>query len=150
MIPFTLRELQNAWKSARNAAKVPTRTNPHRLLLFYATECGLKAVFLKQRSENIFDEKFIKKVKQTDSKRELQHDLNEIMDLLRMGKDYLLPSGLSLPAVKQKDGTERQRACDASTLNQVWRYGGSLQNAADSALEQQLEKINKWIAKELT
>jgi hypothetical protein len=140
MIPFTRRELHNAWRSAKAASIVQPRTNPHRLLLFYAAECGLKAVYLKQQQADIID---------GDIADKLKHDLNKIMDLLRMGKDYLLPISLSLPAIKQKDGTERQRPCDAGTLNQVWRYGGSLKNPSDAAIEQQLEKINLWIAEEL-
>jgi hypothetical protein len=137
MIPFTRRELQNAWRGALAASRVPQRTNPHRLLLFYAVECGLKSVYLKQQNANTID---------GDIADKLKHDLNRIMALLCVGKEYLLPVGLSLPAINH---TKKPRPCDAGSLNQVWRYGGSLINGADIQIEQQLEKINQWIAKEI-
>jgi hypothetical protein len=140
MIPFTRRELIHAWKHAQAASKVLPRTNPHRLLLFYATECGLKAVYLKRKNVDFIDEEI---------GSELKHDLNRVMGRLLIAKDYFLPSSLSLSPYMQKDHTEKKRLCDISALNQVWRYGGSIIDSGDIQVEQKLEKINEWIAKEI-
>lgn len=54
-IPFTDRELTRAWRNAFSVSKVDPRGNPHRLLLFYAIECGLKAAYLKKHSKTVVD-----------------------------------------------------------------------------------------------
>ncbi len=140
MIPFTRRELTRAWRDAQSASQAECRGNPHRLLLFYAAECGLKAVYLKQNSLEFID---------GEVGRQLSHDLNRVMGLLRISNAYFLPSGLKLPPIKQKDRVEKQRNCEVGELNQVWRYGGVLMGDADKLVEQQLEKINGWIAEEI-
>lgn len=140
MIPFTRRELTNAWRGAQAASQVAPRTNPHRLLLFYSVECGLKAVYLKQRQADFIDDEI---------GHQLKHDLNRVMTLLCVAKEYFLPTGLSLSPFRQKNGARIPRSCDVGTLNQVWRYGGSLVGDGDMRTEKQLEKINGWIAKEI-
>jgi len=139
MIPFTRRELTNAWRNAQAASKVEKRTNPHRLLLFYAAECGLKAVYLKQQNCEILDDLVGKQV---------QHDLNRVLTILRVGAEYFLPTQMSLSQIAVKGG-QQQRPCQAGTLNQVWRYGGVLIGVTDTQVEKQLEKINEWIGKEI-
>ncbi|MHB1654905.1 MAG: hypothetical protein ACYCSZ_00855 [Burkholderiales bacterium] len=140
MIPFTRRELTNAWRGAQAASIVVTRANPHRLLLFYSVECGLKAVYLKRRQADFIDDEI---------GQQLKHDLNRVMTLLFVAKEYFLPTDLILSPFRQKNGTRTLRFCDVGTLNQVWRYGGSLVDDGDMRAEQQLEKINEWIAKEI-
>ena len=57
-IPFTDRELTRAWRdlsSVVNSQPIGIRQNPHRLLLFYAVECGLKAIWLKRQGRTLFD-----------------------------------------------------------------------------------------------
>ncbi len=54
-IPFTNRELVRAWRNSLDVSKSEQRTNPHRLLLFYAIECGLKAAYLKQINKTVID-----------------------------------------------------------------------------------------------
>ena len=56
-LPFSDRELTRAWREL-SAVATPTnsvRQNPHRLLLFYAVECGLKAIWLKRQGRTLFD-----------------------------------------------------------------------------------------------
>ncbi|GCL37866.1 hypothetical protein SR1949_29780 [Sphaerospermopsis reniformis] len=50
-IPFTDKEMEKAWLRNISAYyKTPQpHTNAHRLLLFYAVECGLKAIFMKKK-----------------------------------------------------------------------------------------------------
>lgn len=140
MIPFTRRELTRAWKQAYEASKFTPPSNAHRLLLFYAVECGLKASFLKRQNIEVLDGVI---------GGELMHDLNHVMDRLSMGTTYRLPTSLSLSNITLNK-TSVIRKCECRDLNQVWRYGGQLTPPSDDfQLEQALKQVNIWIAKEL-
>ncbi|MBW5826031.1 hypothetical protein [Yersinia kristensenii] len=141
-IPFTKQELTRAWREAGKVADVTPRENPHRLLLFYAVECGLKAVYLKNMQLDVIDNQIA---------TELAHDLNKIATLVRVRKDDLLPTGLAMKPCKINK-SDFPRRCDVSQLNQIWRYGGKLsgdQGVDDNALEVKLISMNAWIKKEL-
>jgi hypothetical protein len=74
-ITFTDREMQRAWRENFSASHNHNRvrTNAHRLLLFYAVECGLKAVLMKR-----------KKVSRTDLYPEILkkgHDINGLLEM---------------------------------------------------------------------
>ncbi|MGH8549312.1 MAG: hypothetical protein ACRERU_12080 [Methylococcales bacterium] len=137
MIPFTARELQRAWRQARVAFDAAdTKTNAHRLLLFYAVETGLKAVFLKRESKQDSEGKFTK----------FQHDLNKLMDHLKVGTHLRLKSEIRLDALKSP---ERPRKPNCEQLNQIWRYGAQARYPTDEELETQLLVILDWIEGEL-
>ncbi|MBV6819339.1 hypothetical protein KWG64_15470 [Rahnella sp. PD12R] len=141
-LPFTKQELTRAWRDATAVSNVEPRQNPHRLLLFYAVECGLKAVFLTQRNLDIIDEV---------NAGLLSHDLNKIADLVLLPKTQQLPEGVSMKNCNINK-TSTPRNCHVSQLNQVWRYGGKLNGPGtitDLVLEQKLVQINAWINKEL-
>lgn len=140
MIIFTRREMTRAWKQAVDASKVPIRTNAHRLLLFYAAECGLKAVYMKERNVEIFDSAL---------GNELQHDLNRVMGKMGVGKEHFLPSNFRLSPIQLANHSTQSRNCACGEINQVWRYGGMLDAPKDIDIENALEKIITWIAKEL-
>ena len=76
----------------------------------------------------------------------ITHDLNKILALLHAGRELSLPSQLRLPTLKQPTF---QRLCSVGDLNQVWRYGGILEEPTDIEVEQGLEAIQSWISKEL-
>lgn len=138
MISFSRRELLAAWNMATQASTALVRSNAHRLLLFYAVECGLKAVYLKRNNKDPLD---------SQTAAPIMHDLNRILDLLHV--DAMLritPLQFTLPPLKKPT---LRRVCTVGELNQVWRYGGKLTNPTDTEVEQKLEAIQKWIAKEL-
>ncbi|MBJ2289113.1 hypothetical protein JFT44_04095 [Pseudomonas sp. MF5691] len=140
MIPITRRELVKAWVELRQASNAMNRANPHRLLLFYAAECGLKAIYLKDNNADVLDEHTIGLK---------SHDLNQVMDKLKMGKEYRLPVSLNLPQLRTAGGLS-PRKCGSGSLNQVWRYGSKCEHPADDThLEATLEKVNEWIAGEI-
>ena len=144
MIPFSRQELVRAYRGAYNASKVIPRSNAHRLLLFYAAECGLKAIWLRQQSKEILDIPILA------SDRPVQHDLNKMIDLLRLGKERLLPSEILLPDLKLSGGQFLPRKHSSGELNQAWRYGGNLSAPhSDKIFEAALETLNTWIEKEL-
>ena len=140
-LPFTDRELRKAWRELKFASQTSSsvRKNPQRLLLFYAVECGLKAVWLKANNKNVLDATSIDTFK---------HDLSEIMRALGLGKQYFLPSDIYLNSctIEKKD-YPRNGKIDA--LHQAWRYGGSCTKPTDQQCEEKLQQIVQWIEKEL-
>lgn len=141
-IPFTDRELNRAYRALDLASKPAgnsVRTNPHRLLLFYAVECGLKAVWLKRKNRTLFDGEEIEKT---------GHNLRYLLKELKVSSRLDLPEGLQLSSVK-RDGADAPRAGDIRILHQVWRYGGECRIPTDQDCEAQLLKVLTWIQGEL-
>jgi hypothetical protein len=142
VIPFTDRELKNAWRELCAIAMpgpANTRKNPHRLLLFYAVECGLKAVWLKRQSRSLFDREDIDRT---------GHNLRQVLKELKVGAELSLPENLQLSPVT-RNGAQEPRNGDISILHQAWRYGGSCTAPTDNDCERQLEQVLKWIQGEL-
>jgi len=142
-ISFTDRELKRAWRQLKKTSMPHTdgeRENAHRLLLFYAVECGLKAVWLKRRNQTLFTD---------DDVKQTGHDLAKILTRLRAGHHVRLPDNIQLASVKSGHGNEHQRNCNMESLHQVWRYGGTSQSPTDKQCEEQLEQIVNWINGEL-
>ena len=149
-VPFTDREMQRAWRTNLQASMHSSRSNAHRLLLFYSIECGLKAVLMKRRSISCtnFCNEF----------GEAQHNVNKLLDHLSAGQSLKLPVQLQMNPIKVQ-GNEIERKLDAGKINQVWRYGGCLAQTTgskpasatteDDILEKQLMRISEWIEQEL-
>lgn len=141
-IPFTDRELKRAWREL-SAIATPAagnaRHNPHRLLLFYAVECGLKVVWLKRQNRSLFDREDIDKT---------GHNLRQVLKELKVGVELSLPENLMLHPITQ-NGAQRPRAGDISILHQAWRYGGKCATPNDNDCEHQLEQVLNWIQGEL-
>jgi hypothetical protein len=142
VIQFSDRELRNAWRelsAIATPAAASTRKNPHRLLLFYAVECGLKSVWLKRQARSLFDREDIEKT---------GHNLRELLKELKVGANLSLPENLQLKPL-MRNGTEEPRNGDISILHQAWRYGGNCTVPTDNACEYQLEQVLAWIKGEL-
>ena len=141
-IPFTDRELKRAWRDLSAIASPPpgnVRKNPHRLLLFYTVECGLKAVWLKRQNRTLFDRADIEKT---------GHDLREVLKELKVGSHLSLPPNLQLfPIMRNQNQVPRNG--DISILHQAWRYGGECTSPTDQDCEVQLQKVLDWIQGEL-
>jgi hypothetical protein len=138
-LPFTDRELRRAWRNLCHTANAKPRDNTHRLLLFYAVECGLKAVWLKQKGKTLFDK---------DAISLFGHDLNGVIKDLMLGHTLeLLPASVQLQSVNQPQKIPRAGGLDA--IHTVWRYGGQLTIPTDQEMEARLENMAQWIAKEL-
>lgn len=139
-IPFTDREMTRAWRDlSAVATPTSTRQNPHRLLLFYAVECGLKAVWLRRNSRTVFGTADVDKT---------GHNLRQLLKELRVSSDLDLPEGLQLDPIKIS-GTDSPRAGDIRILHQVWRYGGKCRTPTDQQCEAQLVRVLTWIQGEL-
>lgn len=141
-IPFTDRELTRAWREL-SAIAIPAtgtiRNNPRRLLLFYAVECGLKAVWLKRQNRSLFDREDINRT---------GHNLRQVLKELKVGIELSLPENLQLQPVMQ-NGAQQSRNGDIGILHQAWRYGGKCTAPTDNDCEHQLEQVLNWIHGEL-
>lgn len=141
-IPFTDRELTRAWRELSVVASPPLnsiRQNPHRLLLFYAVECGLKAVWLKRQSRNLF---------KVDDICKTGHDLRQVLKDLKVSSELLLPENFRLTEAIDRQA-QLPRNGKFGDLHQVWRYGGRCESPTDHDCEQQLQKVLNWIGGEL-
>ncbi|MFM5446722.1 hypothetical protein ACET9C_04450 [Aeromonas veronii] len=140
-IPFSDRELTRALREL-SAVATPTnnvRQNPHRLLLFYAVECGLKAVWLKRQRRTLFDGADISRT---------GHDLRKVLKELNVGSGLSLPEAFRLPNVVNGQ-TQLPRNGQFGDVHQAWRYGGKCEAPSDQDCEQQLQKVLIWIQGEL-
>lgn len=140
-IPFTLRELKRAWSELHATSTQLPRGNAHRLLLVYAIECGLKAVWLKRESRTLFTAADIGRT---------GHDLNDVIKQLRLSAK--LAPFFHLDDVKDdRRNSISRRDNRIDTLHQAWRYGGELKSPPvdDATMEAQLEMVQQLIEKEL-
>lgn len=143
-IPFTYREMVNAWRENLSASQKIPRTNAHRLLLFYAVECGLKAMLMKNQEH-----------KRTDlctDIAECQHNINKLLDCLGAGGSLSLPE-IFIKEILDTRNNKEERKFNSGQINQIWRYGGKVistvtqeQKGSDEDIEKKLLAISKWIA----
>ncbi|MEH2162240.1 MAG: hypothetical protein V7K38_14640 [Nostoc sp.] len=149
-IPFTDREMAKAWLanlSAYENSQKTSRTNAHRLLLFYAVECGLKTILMKRKGH-----------KRSDSCTEIaecQHNINKLLDCLGAGGSLNLPE-IFIGEVFDTRNNKEERKLNSGQINQMWGYGGKVisivtqkQKANDEDIEKKLLGISKWIVGEI-
>lgn len=142
MIPFTDAKMKRACRQNFKASQNQPRTNAHRLLLFYAVECGLKTAIMKREGIKRTDES----MKNGDLK-EFGHDLNKLLTYLRTTPELYLRE-TELTAIKpspQRRESETKRPVKPADFNQMWRYGGQSIKLAEKDIEKQLEKIIQWL-----
>ena len=139
MIPFTDREIQRAWRTNLEASNVKPRNNAHRLLLFYAVECGLKAIIMKRQGKDRTD--------LCPNLAESRHNINKLLDCLSAGNSLKLPKEFLIKT--KEDLNKGDRKCKTEEINQMWRYGGTVNSNGDPDLEKQLTNISEWIKPQL-
>ncbi|MEN8217666.1 MAG: hypothetical protein ABFS56_15110 [Pseudomonadota bacterium] len=140
--PFTDREIKRAWDQnlrAISQVKEQSRTNAHRLLLFYAVECGLKVLILKDKRQS-----------RTDglSSDILTHDINKLLKELGAKGDIVLSRTQMEPIKKNGKKSKDTRTVEPKDFNQMWR-GKSNGGLSDKEIEEKLLKIVEWIKLEL-
>ncbi len=140
-IPFTDREMERAWRENMSASEQPVRTNAFRLLLFYAVECGLKAIIMRRCGR-----------RRTDYCQDIgraQHDINKLLDILHVNVQLRLQHGIRMRDLATSRKNKEKRRVGAGQINQMWRYGGSAGEITDKILEEKLLRISEWIKGEL-
>lgn len=128
MISVTLREIEKSFRRHRNivdSVNAPSAT--HRMVLFYAVECGLKAVYMRRN-----------RLKRTDGPvTDFGHRLTDLLASLRC--THKLPNAVG------NDG----RQIASKSLHEVWRYGKALEGRRELSCEKSLKNIVLWINSEL-
>ena len=119
-IPFTDKEMQKSWREKMSACCKKPRSNAHRLLLFYAVECGLKAVLMKRYG------KIGKRTDSCPNLSEAQHNINRILDSLAAGSRLKLPDVIFIDEIKDTTNRKENRELTPGQINQMWRYGGEV------------------------
>ncbi|MBO9493427.1 hypothetical protein J7438_04915 [Thalassotalea sp. G20_0] len=134
-IEITQREMDRAFRSHHAATQqLPSSVNPSKLVcLFYAVECGLKSLIMKQERH------------QTTNGIEIhnfKHDINKMLEYLKSGAELRLPTKRIHLAGK----SDVSRDTFQSELNQVWRYGADINDKGDhTRITTTLENICAWI-----
>ncbi|GDZ94415.1 hypothetical protein PA905_23700 [Planktothrix agardhii CCAP 1459/11A] len=143
--------MQRAWRENRlayNSAQV--KTNAHRLLLFYAVECGLKAIYMLRNLGQCTNDC-------TDLYRD-GHNINRLLDLLNNGNDLKLHGIICMSDIIDNQSNTISRRLKPGQINQMWRYGGKLekwgnesqqQRSTDEDLEAKLLNICEFIEQEI-
>lgn len=126
MIHAGISELRTGFRRNNQEALQPPECR--RLLLFYAVECGLKAVLLRDRK--------LTKTSQLDSDV-VSHDL------MYLAKTLKLPAAISgkAPQFRVRGETDRRESKGA---HEAWRYGIAIEAEDDVALEIWLKDLWKW------
>ena len=143
-IPFTDREMERAWRENLSASVRTERSNALRLLLFYAVECGLKAILMKRCGRRNRRTDYFPDI------GEAQHDINKLLDSLSANSRLRLPRRIQMSELLDSGNNKEGRALMTGQLNQMWRYGGrSVGVVTDDILEKKLLLISEWIKREL-
>ncbi|MBE9256403.1 MULTISPECIES: hypothetical protein [Aphanizomenonaceae] len=149
-IPFTDKEMKKAWGGNLSASQISPRTNAHRLLLFYAVECGLKAVLMARQET--------RRTNLCKDIKECGHNINKLLSLLGAGGSLSLPTEIFIQEILDTRNNKEERKLNPGQMNELWRYGGkviAIVNkdgkvvANDENIENKLLEISKWIAGEL-
>jgi hypothetical protein len=117
------RNHRNVWeKSKASDGHVQT----YKMVLFYAVECGLKALYMSKNKltrtnqENTFKE----------SAAFFSHDLNKLLSKMNMD-DFKVPKGL----------TNKKGQIEAKDLHEAWRYGSVFDKMKEDRCIENLKKI---------
>lgn len=139
MIDAGVSELRQAFHAHRRVAGSGGASSSY-LLLFYAVECGLKAVWLKRH--NLWT------TAQMRDKTLLSRNGH---DLRRWSKELKLPARLTQSPTSpvQFRLTSDNSAWDVGDAHQAWRYGVRMDPDDEQALVAWLGRLGAWLHEEL-
>lgn len=130
-VPADVRGLKKAF-NAHKAASQQTQGISSYLLLFYAAECGMKCVWLKQNNLKTTNDIADSTLLSPDG-----HNLNRWKKELKISASIGNAPAFSL-AYSGAD-------LEVAKAHQVWRYGIGMNPAKEKELVEWLEKIYNWI-----
>ena len=134
-LDVTAHQLKRAWIRQRSAASVlaPTQRTSAALLNFYAAECGLKAVLVRQLR--------VQTIAQVEGYK--NHDIRFFMKKLRM-------SALHVSDLRPCRTTHNPASVvDVSELHQAWRYGQDLHSDDEAATIKAIDSLHDWLSTRL-
>ena len=133
MVHVTVRNLHHAfaqhWKAAGPADS--PRHASHRLLLWYAAECGARYAVLRARRANSTE---------CLSEQELGHDLRVLLGCLYP------PADLRPPRLHVAVRSGHAQEISISRWHEAWRYGLPLHPGEEPKVEAWLDKVCHWLA----
>ncbi len=134
MIHVRLHDIEKAYRQHKRIANSENNdfTHSHKMVLFYAVECGLKALFMKQKNLTKTDQLVSSQI----FARKFGHDLNLLSKELDLK--------LGFPQVKTKDNIQ----IDSKDVHQAWRYGRELDDDDEKKFVQLLNGIMKKLKNE--
>ncbi|MEQ9355029.1 hypothetical protein [Coleofasciculus sp. F4-SAH-05] len=134
MIHAGVSELEQAFQSHLAAVRETNGTASY-LLLFYATECGLKRIWLRRKELQTTDQI-------QDQKLKNGHKLD------RWIKELGIPASEVEAAPRfslERDGSN----LDIGKAHEVWRYGIEVKSEHEENLVNWLESVCDWINREI-
>lgn len=120
-------------REERNGQNDPSNN----LLLFYAVECGLKAVLLRRRNLRT-----LREIK-TDNAEGLGHDLAYYVKELRISAATVSLKGA------YRLGGRQSGSCAVRDVHQAWRYGVRMDPGDEGQLVNGLVRLTDWVREEL-
>lgn len=134
MIHVTRKEMENAFDSHRKRYQKNNPTITDKMVLFYAVESGLKALFM--RNHNL--ERTNTKDQNGDSVEKFSHDLNKLLRKIRSFSVY------KVPEMSAKDSIRSSKTfqISAKSLHEAWRYGKMyIEACSEQRCLEELDKI---------
>jgi hypothetical protein len=136
MVHVTLKEIESAFKSHRNKFATfsgqPGMTD--KMILFYAVECGLKALYMRQNKLIRTDRKSSYNGKAVS---DFGHKLNDLLKTIKLN--------YSIPKITANDSSQIEQL----HLHEAWRYGKSLDEKQEKNCIEILNKVLKEIRNQL-
>jgi hypothetical protein len=132
MLEVTRRELEKAYRQHRNHYGTCS-SYPHRLLLVYCVECGLKALLMQFHRVDRYN--------QLPADLQVGHDIRAALKLLGA------PPGLSIRQARTAHGRPPQQPVTPGELHQAFRYGIPIDPQAE--VTQDLQAVVMWIEEQM-
>lgn len=130
-LDVTAHQLKRAWMQQRSAASALTLTHKTSaaLLKFYAAECGLKAVLVRQLR--------VQTIAQVEGYK--NHDIRFFMKKLRM-------SAIHVSNIRSCRTTHNPASVvEVPELHQAWRYGQDLHSGDEAATLDGIDSLHDWL-----
>ncbi|MCK4765299.1 MAG: hypothetical protein KAW12_24070 [Candidatus Aminicenantes bacterium] len=137
MVHVKLKEMEKAFRNHKNildSSKYPHNHSTLKMVLFYAVECGLKALYMRRN-----------RLKDTcpvnnlgDGVSGFKHDLNKLLGRLQIN--------IEVPRALTKD---KSKQIHSRELHEGWRYGKVFDRVKEAGCVASLQKILNELNKRL-
>jgi hypothetical protein len=132
MIPAHHNQFEQGFKTHLAASKKIQNVSSH-LLLFYAAECGIKSIWLRE-----------KKLKTTDDIGAKDMISKHGHNLAEWQKELKIPAN-QVRQTPHFDLAKGRSSLDISQAHEAWRYNISMKPQDQEALVEWLESLCDWI-----
>lgn len=132
--PEALQKAFYQHKQAFKEKKEGTNSAPYNLLLFYAVECGLKALYMSEKRRQL------KGVYNVAEIKKFRHDLIKLVSELKIpgavaeGKRHF-----------RLQNEKRTRTWEIKEIHIAWRYGAIVDSNDERKVVEWLDKLCIWI-----